>query len=289
MPVATFGVVLVLRPCLNLSLKKLLSVGTEGDVCSLAELRSAVPRSLGMVARGGGEMLPVAGGKFEGKFAEFGRGIDPVGLICREFVGIANGSVNLVVAVFLELPGSFEAGVPGIVMPVDGNGAVEMPGRVCDAEGKVAPGTVLLGVVGIPFNAGFGVVGTSVEPGAGTAGSVEPGTVGVAPSGSCADKLSGGVSAGKGVVESAEGEGSRAISGCGGAAFLAVCCLCRTLLAYCQVNGVKAKAPTTTAATGAHVAKLEVGLVVFKFGRATTSAEYSSKALAKSKSCSKLS
>ena len=150
---ATFGVVLVLRPCLNLSLKKLLSVG-KGDVCKEAELPSAVRRSLGMVATGGGEMLPVAGGKFEGKFAEFGKAIDPVGLICREFVGIANGSENLLVAVFLELLGSVDAGVPGIVMPVAGNGAVEIvePGRVCDAEGKVAPGTVLVGVVGIPFN-----------------------------------------------------------------------------------------------------------------------------------------
>ena len=151
---ATFGVVLVLRPCLNLSLKKLLSVG-KGDVCKEAELRSAVRGSLGMVATGGGEMLPVAGGKFEGKFAAFGRAIDPVGLICREFVGIANGSENLVVAVFLELLVSVDADVPGIVMPVDGNGAVEIvePGRVCDTEGKVAPGKVLVGVVGIPFNA----------------------------------------------------------------------------------------------------------------------------------------
>lgn len=132
---------------------------------------------------------------------------------------------------------------------------------------------------------GIGVVG-SIEPGAGGVGSVEPGTAGVVPSGGT--NLSGGVSPGWGVGKSSEGEGCRATS-CVEAVFLAANCFCLILLAYCQVNGVKPKATNTTAAAGAQLGKLKVELLALRAGNAITSAEYSSKAVAKSKSCSKVS
>lgn len=118
-------------------------------------------------------------------------------------------------------------------------------------------------------------------------GSVEPGTAGVVPSGGT-NKLSGGVNPGWGVGKRAEGDGCSAISGVE-AAFLAVCSFCLILLAYCQVNGAKPKATNTTAAAGVQLGKLKPELVLLTDGNAMTSAEYSSKAVAKSNSCSKLS
>lgn len=127
----------------------------------------------------------------------------------------------------------------------------------------------------------------SIEPGAGGVGSVEPGTAGVVKSGGT-NKLSGGVSPGWGVGKRAEGDGCRATS-CVEAVFLAVSSFRLILLAYCQVNGVNPKATNTTAATGVQLGKLKVELLLLKAGNAITSAEYSSNAVAKSKSCSRLS
>lgn len=118
---------------------------------------------------------------------------------------------------------------------------------------------------------------------------MEPGNAGVVPRGGCTNKLSGGVSAGTGVGKRAEGEGCSAISGVE-AGFLAVCSFCLILLAYCQVNGAKPKATNTTAAAGVQLGKLKPELLlVLRVGNAITSAEYSSKAVAKSNSCNRLS
>ncbi len=214
-------------------------------------------------------------------------------------MGIANGSGNLVVAVFAEDRERVGAVVSGIVkaLPLDGNGAVEKvePGAVWGMEGK-EPGAVLADAGNFEFNPDRGVagsvepgtaVGGSIEPGAGGVGSVEPGTAGVVPSGG--NKLSGGVSPGWGVGKTVEGEGCRATS-CVEAAFLAVCSFCLILLAYCQVNGAKPKATNTTAAAGVQLGKLKPELLlVLRVGNAITSAEYSSKAVAKSNSCNRLS
>lgn len=86
-----------------------------------------------------------------------------------------------------------------------------------------------------------------------------------------------------------EGEVSKAVFTAPGSAVLAVCCcFSLRLLAYCQVTGNKPTPNTNTAATGAQVGNLKVE-VLLRVGSAMTSVEYSSKALAKSNSCSRLS
>lgn len=78
-PVATSGE--VLRPCLNLCPKELSLLPREGIVGEEAEISLLPSCSLGLVARGGGaaeipaDISPVAGGKFDGKFAVLGRAI----------------------------------------------------------------------------------------------------------------------------------------------------------------------------------------------------------------------
>ncbi len=77
-PVATSGE--VLRPCLNLCAKELSLVPREGSVGEEAEISLLRRGSLGLVARGGAaeipaDISPVAGGKFDGKFAVLGKAI----------------------------------------------------------------------------------------------------------------------------------------------------------------------------------------------------------------------
>ena len=104
-------------------------------------------------------------------------------------------------------------------------------------------------------------------------------------------KLSDGVaSPGSGVGKFSKGEGSKAVFTAAGSAVWAVCCcFSLMLLAYCQVTGKKPTPNTNTAAIGAQAGNLRVELVLLRVGSAMTSVEYSSKALAKSNSCSRLS
>lgn len=126
------------------------------------------------------------------------------------------------------------------------------------------------------------------EAALGIAGGVEPGI-------GCDGKLSGGVSAGWGVGRDDENEGCWAISWSdwfGLTVFAAFSSSCLMRFAYCQVIGVKPKPMTKTAATGAQVGNAKVGLLRLMFasvGNAMTSAQYSSRALAKSNNCSTLS
>lgn len=103
-------------------------------------------------------------------------------------------------------------------------------------------------------------------------------------------KLSAGVVIpGWGVGKVRGDEGCRAVFTCVGSDVLAVCCFCLMLLAYCQVTGKKPTANTKTAAIGAQAGKLISELLVLRVGSAITSVEYSSKAVAKSNNCNKLS
>jgi hypothetical protein len=88
-----------------------------------------------------------------------------------------------------------------------------------------------------------------------------------------------------------EAEGSRAIFSGAGADFWAICgCLVLALLlTYCQVNGNKPTPNTSTAATDVQAGQVKLEVVLLRVGNAMTSAEYSSRAVAKSKSCSRLS
>ncbi len=104
-------------------------------------------------------------------------------------------------------------------------------------------------------------------------------------------KLSdGGIIPGSGVGKFSEVEGSKAVFTAAESDVLAVCCsFPLMLLAYCQVTGKKPIPNTNTAATGAQAGNLRVELVLLRVGSAMTSVEYSSKALAKSNNCSRLS
>jgi hypothetical protein len=111
---------------------------------------------------------------------------------------------------------------------------------------------------------------------------------GVEPS-NLSEGLVGVVSPESGVGKFSEDEGSKAVFTAAESDVLAVCCcFSLRLLAYCQVTGKKPTPNTNTAATGAQAGNLRVeGLL--RVGSAMTSVEYSSKALAKSNSCSRLS
>ena len=86
MPVATSGG--ELRPCLNLSAKGLSLIPRGGAVGEEPEV-AVLPGSLGVVSipEIPEDISPVAGGKFDGKFAVLGRaipflGIELVRLVC---------------------------------------------------------------------------------------------------------------------------------------------------------------------------------------------------------------
>lgn len=132
-----------------------------------------------------------------------------------------------------------------------------------------------------------GGVVDKLEPGdvRGVWGKIDADGGGVEPS-----KLSAGlVSPVWGAGKVRDGEGCSAVFTSVGSAVLAVCCFCLILLAYCQVTGKKPTANTNTAAIGAQAGKLISELLLLRVGSAMTSVEYSSKAVAKSNSCNKLS
>lgn len=166
---------------------------------------------------------------------------------------------------------------PGFLL----NGALaRLVGRV-----EVLPWVVVTALFG---NRGGGAAKLELGAGAirGAWGKVEVGSGGVEP-----NKLSDGVvSPGSGVGKFSEVEGSKAVFTAAESDVLAVCCsFSLMLLAYCQVTGKKPTPKTNTAATGAQAGNLRVELVLLRVGSAMTSVEYSSKALAKSNNCSRVS
>lgn len=223
---------------------------------------------LGMVATEGGttgemlgEKLGVLEDRLGGKFRLFGR-VSAWGF----------GAVR-----FCPRFGNMAISCPGILLD----------GAIAELFGRVGVLPKVVGGIASELLGNTGGVVVKPEPVvvSGVWGKLDAGGGGVEPS-----KLSAGVvSPDWGAGKVRVGEGSSAVLTSVGSAVLAVCCFCLMLLAYCQVTGKKPTANTNTAAIGAQAGKLISELLVLRVGSAITSVEYSSKAVAKSNSCNKLS